>query len=142
MKILCDTNIMWRRIDVSDPNHQLIRSSVDALVSHGAILYVTAQNLIEFQSLATRPISSNGLGYTPQEANHYAAQILRAFSFLDETPEIYKHWRWLMEKYEVRGRPVHDAHLVAVMLTYGITHILTRNGADFRRYREIIVVEV
>ncbi|WP_210391321.1 hypothetical protein [Synechococcus sp. PCC 7502] len=32
------------------------------------------------------------------------------------------------------GIQVHDAHLVAVMKVYGITHILTLNTVDFNRY--------
>ena len=35
---------------------------------------------------------------------------------------------------------VHDARLVAAMLVHKLTHILTFNSDDFRRYSEIIVV--
>jgi len=37
----------------------------------------------------------------------------------------------------VAGRQVHDAHLAATMLTYGVTRILTFNDADFHRYPDI-----
>jgi predicted nucleic acid-binding protein len=46
-----------------------------------------------------------------------------------------------MDTYDVKGRNVFDARLVAVMLTYGITHILTMNRADFQRYAGITVEE-
>ena len=133
---------MWRRIDVTNPDHAAIKSSMDLLLSDASTCYINSQNLIEFQSVATRPLSSNGLNYSPTKTNEIAIQIEAFFSVLQDCPDIYTNWRWLMEKYEVRGRPVHDARLVAVMLTYGVTHILTRNGADFRRYREITVVEI
>jgi hypothetical protein len=46
-----------------------------------------------------------------------------------------------VRQYDVVGRAVHDAQLVASMLVNGITHILTLNGADFQRYvAEITVV--
>jgi hypothetical protein len=32
---------------------------------------------------------------------------------------------------------MHDVRLVALMLAHGVTHLLTLNGADFRRYSEI-----
>lgn len=38
------------------------------------------------------------------------------------------------------GVNVHDARLVAAMLSHKLTHILTFNAKDFRRYSEIEVV--
>lgn len=41
---------------------------------------------------------------------------------------------------DVRGVQVHDAHLVAIMLAYGLTKILTLNQPDFLRYADIQAV--
>jgi len=38
------------------------------------------------------------------------------------------------------GKPSHDARLVAAMLAHGVTHILTFNDTDFRRYAGITPV--
>jgi hypothetical protein len=35
---------------------------------------------------------------------------------------------------------VHDARLVASTLAHGVTHLLTFNATDFRRYPGIVVV--
>ena len=142
MDYLCDTNLMWRRMGLFNPDQYKISNAINSLLADGNRVYITPQNLIEYHAFATRPVLSNGLGLTPTKANQVARKIEAAFSLLHETPDIYSNWRNLMEKYDVSGRPVHDARLVAVMLTYGITHILTRNGADFRRYKEITVVEI
>jgi predicted nucleic acid-binding protein len=40
----------------------------------------------------------------------------------------------------VVGKQAHDARLVAVTLVHGITHLLTFNTDDFKRYDEITVV--
>jgi predicted nucleic acid-binding protein len=37
---------------------------------------------------------------------------------------------------------VHDARLVAVMRTHGVTHILTFNVSDFVRYQSMGIVPV
>jgi len=63
------------------------------------------------------------------------------FPMLLEVPEIYAHWRSLMETIEVRGRQVYDARLVAVMLAHNITPLLTFNASHFHRFPDIIVVE-
>lgn len=40
----------------------------------------------------------------------------------------------------VSGKNVHDAKLVAAMNVNGISHVLTFNEADFRRYAGIVIV--
>jgi predicted nucleic acid-binding protein len=42
--------------------------------------------------------------------------------------------------HSVMGVEVHDAKLVASMNVYGITHLLTFNLTDFRRYSGITAV--
>ncbi len=46
-----------------------------------------------------------------------------------------------MDTYEVAGRTVFDARLVAVMATHRITHLLTMNRSDFQRFAGIVVEE-
>jgi predicted nucleic acid-binding protein len=46
----------------------------------------------------------------------------------------------LVSERQVKGAQVHDARLVATMLAYGITYLLTLNEVDFRRYPEIRVL--
>ncbi len=38
------------------------------------------------------------------------------------------------------GKQVHDARLVAAMITHHITHLLTFNIDDFKRFSAIVVV--
>ena len=142
MNYLCDTNIMWRCLDSDDPAYTKISIGIEGLLNYGADIYITPQNLIEYHCLATRPKLSNGLGLTLAEADSKAMKIETHFSILPDSAEIYPNWRRLIRRYSVKSRQVHEARLVAVMLTYGVTHILTRNAADFRRYKEITVVDL
>ena len=57
-----------------------------------------------------------------------------------DSPATYEEWKTLVLNHKVRGVNVHDARLVAAMMTHGITHILTANGKDFQRYPDITVV--
>ena len=141
MAYLLDTNVVWRRIRKNDPRHADVKSAIDALVEAGEQVYITAQNLVEFRAVATRPESANGLGFTSVEAITAASEIEAMFELLPETPAIYPQWRSLVAQYAVAGRQVHDTRLVAVMLVHGVTHLLTLNGRDFRRFSGITVVE-
>lgn len=138
---LADTNVAVRRVLTADPAHPEIKQAVDTLILRGEIVAITAQILVEFQALATRPLEANGLGMSPTEANIQAQEIETIFPLLEETPLVYNHWRSLMERYDVRGRQVYDARLVAIMLAHGVTHLLTTNANHFRRFLEITVIE-
>ena len=56
------------------------------------------------------------------------------FAVFADTPAVFDEWKRLVAAYKVTGKPSHDARLVAAMLAHGITHILTFNDQDFRRY--------
>jgi len=93
LRFLADTNLAARRILTSDPNHALIKQAVDSLLMRGDEVAITAQNLVEFQALATRPVEANGLGLTTAEANEQAHEMEAIFPLLEETPSVYNQWR-------------------------------------------------
>jgi predicted nucleic acid-binding protein len=138
---LLDTNVALRWALPVDPLSPLIREAVFRIHDGGSDAYVTAQVLIELQALATRPVAANGLGFTTANASGLARQIETVFPLLPETAEIYPLWRTLVDSWDIRGRQVFDARLVAVMQAHRIEHILTLNPGHFRRFNAVNVVE-
>ncbi len=110
------------------------------LAEQGEDLAVTPQVIIEFWSVATRSVASNGLGWNPVTVADEVDLILGQFEFLDDTPAVFEHWLRLNTSAGILGKQVHDARLVAVMLVHGVTHLLTFNAGDFQRFAEIVVV--
>ncbi len=49
-------------------------------------------------------------------------------------------WQRLVQKHQISGKQVHDAHLVAAMQVYWLQKILTFDGNDFTRYSGITVL--
>ena len=141
MRYLVDTNVASRRVLPSDPNHRIVLQAIDLLRQQGDVLHITAQNIIEFHALATRPVEANGLGILVVQASLEAGKMEAIFPILPEIPAIFPLWRNLVDTYGVIGRQVYDARLVAVMQAHGITHLLTMNPKHFRRFAEITVVE-
>ena len=137
---LLDTNILLRLSKSDSPEFPAIRSALKTLRSGGARLCYTAQNVIEFWNVATRPAERNGHGLSIPEANEGVRRIEHAFQFLSERDDIYHEWRRLVLTLSVTGAKVHDARLVAAMHVHGITHLLTLNDRDFTRYPGITVV--
>lgn len=137
---LLDTNVLLRSSDPTSPLQALADISVTRLLGRNDRLYITSQNIIEFWVVATRPAQVNGLGWSVEKTRIEIEQILNQFPLLEETPDIFPHWFNLVTTYQLQGKRVHDARLVAVMLAYGITHLLTFNPDDFRIVNEIVVV--
>ena len=142
MIYLADTNILLRLADRRDPKHSIVREALRKLRRDGHALRITSQNCIEFWNVVTRPAAKNGLGLTPTEADRLIGLVERLFPLLPESPAIYPEWRRLVATFGISGVQVHDARLVAVMNTNDISHILTFNTTDFKRYsKEGIVAQ-
>ncbi|NBD31910.1 MAG: PIN domain-containing protein [Cyanobacteria bacterium] len=137
---LLDTNILLRMSDSTSPLNLLAGQVAARLLQQQNQLYITGQNIIEFWVVATRPTEVNGLGWAVERTRSEIQQILNQFPMLEETPQIFPYWLQLVTQYQLQGKRVHDARLVAVMLAYNVTHLLTFNPDDFRRIEEITVV--
>ncbi len=117
-----------------------VSRSVTVLLSRGDELGVIAQNLIEFWAVATRPIPNNGLGLTIAQATQELAKLKTSFTLFPDTADILKAWEQLVVKHQVLGKQVYDTRLVAAMSVHNLTHLLTFNDGDFKRFTEITVV--
>lgn len=58
----------------------------------------------------------------------------------DEKDGVYLEWKRLVALYNVSGKNVHDARLVAAMKVHGLTHVLTFNTDDFKRFEDISAI--
>ena len=138
MSVLLDTNILTRLAEPIHPLRATALSAVETLQSAGRILHIVPQNLYEFWVVATRPTTANGgLGLTVAEARAELESIRGSFVLLHDTPAIFAEW----EAHDCKGKPAHDARLVAAMHVHGVTELLTFNGSDFRRFGDIFVLE-
>ncbi|MEA5512315.1 PIN domain-containing protein [Crocosphaera sp. UHCC 0190] len=140
MLFLVDTNILLRSADSKHPMYEDAINSVSILKRQKNQLYIMPQNIIEFWNVCTRPKDKNGLGYSIAETQAEINKVKAFFPLLSDHPNIYTEWERLVSTYQVKGVNVHDARLVAAMLVHKLTHILTFNVDDFRRYSEIIVI--
>lgn len=108
----------------------------------GHELCVTAQNVREFWNVCTRPAKlRDGFGLSVPAAERHIHFLEKYFAVLADSGLTYSTWKLLVSKYEVSGVQVHDAYLVAAMITHGVEQILTFDAGDFIRYREIEVLD-
>jgi predicted nucleic acid-binding protein len=133
MAHLLDTNVLVRLANTADARHTVATRAVFELHRRSEVLHVTAQVLIEFRNVATRPTAMNGLGLSTADTEAQAAGFEATFPLLAETPDIYPVWKALVGALGVVGKQVHDARLVAVCHAHRVTHLLTFNAAHFAR---------
>jgi predicted nucleic acid-binding protein len=133
MAHLIDTNVLVRLANAADAKHGMATNAVLELHRRGEALCLTAQVLIEFRNVATRPTAINGLGLSTTEAEAQAAGFEASFSLLADTPDIYVVWKAIVAAVGVIGKQVHDARLVAVCHVHRVSHLLTFNPTHFAR---------
>jgi predicted nucleic acid-binding protein len=133
MAHLLDTNILIRLANTTDVAYPIASRSIVELHRRGEVLHVTAQVLIEFRNVATRPPALNGLGLSTLAAQAKAAAFEATFPLLVETPDIFPAWKALVDALGVIGKQVHDARLVAVCHAHNVASLLTFNVSHFSR---------
>ncbi len=134
MIYLVDTNVLLGFSYWTDPRYPIVRPAVRELLTKGHQLQTTSQNFAEFWNVSTRPAPQNGFGRTPSGTNQLLKYLEGLFPLLPDSADVYRVWRRLVVDYDVSGVQVHDARLVAAMVSHDVRHILTFNTADFNRY--------
>lgn len=142
MAVLLDTGVLLRAFVKSDPQYKPIRETLRQLIRNGEELVTSFQNIAEFINVSTRPTAARG-GYGLAHST-----VVTRVDFIEllcrlitENDASYLLWKALVADHGVTGVAVHDARLVAVMLSHSVHRVLTLNAQDFRRYEsEGIVV--
>lgn len=140
MSFAVDTNVLLRSIDDGHVAQPIAQNGLFALRDRGEILSIFPQNLIEFWAVATRPVINNGLGLSVAQAEVEVISLKTLFALLPDTAEIFSEWERIVLQYRVSGKQAHDARLVAAMRVHDLTHLLTFNIDDFKRFTVITAV--
>ena len=134
MSVLVDTNVLLRQLQPELAQYRAAIDSVARFLDNGEIVYFTPQNVAEFWNVLTRPVASNGLGFSVAQALAEVEKIEATLTLLPDSPAIYSEWKRLVIKHSVLGAKVHDTRLVASMNVHGVERLLTFNTVDFVRF--------
>jgi predicted nucleic acid-binding protein len=130
-KYLLDTNLLLRLTDSKSPHNQTAAQAIARLLSSGDQVFITAQNLLEFWAVATRPVDANGFGW-PHERSAAELELIQSrFPMLEDTAEIFRICLDLIKTCRITGKRVHDARLGSIAIASKMDHILTFNTRDF-----------
>lgn len=132
-----DTNVFVYARFPESPFYDVARSGLERAPEEGDPLRVSRQVLREYLSVVTRP-QAWPVTITREEALADVEGIMIGCEVLEDGPLVMASLLHLCREFAVSGRQIHDANIVATMLTHGERRLLTFNSADFRRYGDRI----
>lgn len=139
-KIFFDTNILVYLSSQESPFHLRVLEKVKELFDKYEI-WISRQVLREYavvmtnSSLLQKPLSSD-------EVEKDMEKWGSIFRVADEIEETTKNLRELIVLFDVKGKNIHDANIIATMKTYNIERLFTLNLKDFKRFNEIKLIQI
>jgi len=59
---------------------------------------------------------------------------------LKDPSDLFERWLALCKKFDIKGRPSHDARLIALAEAHSIEHFLTLDPGHFNRFSQLNIV--
>lgn len=139
MKIFLDTNLFAYAIDRQSPFCHTATAVLEAISKGEHEGYCSHQVLAELFAVLTKRVAH------PLNSAVAAEEVRRlltseTLATIPITKDVFLFTLALAERYQIRGTLFFDAQIVGTMLANDIKTLYTANVADFRRFREIEVV--
>jgi predicted nucleic acid-binding protein len=139
-RVFLDTNVLLAATDEGRKEHGLAVAALDAWPAAGVTLYASGQIRREYLSVATRAVQQNGLGLAQADALVNVRALSTRLHFLEENLRVADRLLALLDANPCSGKQVHDANVVATMLSHGIGTLVTINTDDFARFTAYVTV--
>ena len=103
MRFLLDTNVVLRAVNQDDLLYPTVSRAVQTLSAQGHEPILVPQVIYEFWSAASRPASVNGLGWSPSTVREVVEDLIREWTLLLDTPEVFSRWLELVTNHDSRA---------------------------------------
>ncbi|HEY6328840.1 MAG TPA: PIN domain-containing protein [Blastocatellia bacterium] len=137
--VFVDTNILVYSKLALSPFHSAAVDRLKELDSLQAEVWVSRQVFREYVAVMSRPgVVAGAIPMTSLTADirSFAAR----FEVANEDGLTTDRWLTLLDGIPSAGKQVHDANIVATMLTNNVHFILTHNVADFVRFSGLVTI--
>jgi predicted nucleic acid-binding protein len=138
--LFVDTNVLLYANVTAAPLHEASLDALREAYQVGRPLWISRQILREFIAVRTRPqlfTQPSSEITVIERIQHFEDH----FEVADETLAVTEKLLELFKAYKFSGKQVHDANIVATMLTYDVSCLLTHNTKDFERFSDLITIE-
>ena len=131
--VFVDTNVLVHANDADPPFQHEARTRLLTLHTTGSDLWISRQVLREYAVVVSRKMNEKN-AFDAAALNHDLERFETEFLVADEDGSVTAVLRQLIQSHSVRGKPIHDANIVASMRVHGIHTLVTQNQQDFVRY--------
>lgn len=135
-----DTNILVYANQSGSAHREASLALLAKMEASKAPLWISGQILREYLAVVTRQ-QGQFSGLPMAAAVERVRFFAQRFWIAEDGPPVRHLFLTLLATYPTAGKQVHDANIVATMLANGVTHLLTNNVADFRRFGSLITIE-
>lgn len=133
--MLVDTNILVYAINVDSSKH---KKATEFLQEFKTDLEVAHQNILESLRVLTHPKFAQVM--SAKNAMDAVLSITSAYKLIGPTFQTIYIALELIKKYHFKSDQVFDCYLTATALSNGVDTIATDNVADFKKFKEIRVI--
>jgi predicted nucleic acid-binding protein len=138
--VFIDTNVLVAAAVDLHPSHGVATAYLARLAAEGGPACISGQVCREILVGLTRsPVE--GRVFSVDEALSVLEKARASFVVLDEDDAVLRELLELVRRYDVKGKQLHDANIVATMRANGVRRLTTLNVADFERYEDVIQLE-
>lgn len=136
-----DIDVLLNATITSLPLHEWCSERLRQLEAQGYELWISRQVMREYivqvtrQGLLEQPLQ-------PGELEHYVSTLENLFFIADETASVTANLVSLLKEVPIGGKQIHDANIIATMLVYDISLLVTTNDKDMRHFASHITLEV
>ena len=136
--VFVDTNVLVYANNRDSNLCEAARATLENLTRSGSSLFISDQILREYLVIMTRP----GIIEKPislGSATEDAIRMMKEFTLLFPNQNSLDNLMEPILKHELKGKRIHDAAIVSLMLANGIAEIVTNNIEDFKSFHEITI---
>lgn len=137
-KVFLDTNILVYLANEDSPFHHKVVTRFKKLAGE-CELWISRQVLREYAVVMTR----TGTVEKPLSPSEVAADIEQwegIFQIADETEEVTRILVELIKEYDIKGKSIHDANIIATMTANLIETLFTFNTDDFKEFDSVELI--
>jgi predicted nucleic acid-binding protein len=137
--VFVDTNVLVYAQLNGSPFQSQAQAGLQQLHGSNSMMWVSRQVLREYLAAMTRSVALTGsiaLSSLVADIHYFSTQ----YQIAEDNSAVTAALLQLLSGILTGGKQVYDANIVATMQTYGITHLLTHNTADFARFASIVQI--
>lgn len=137
--LFVDTNVLVFATLADSPLQANAQKAIRDSQQAGIEIWISRQIIREYRAALSRPQVFS----QPASPSLLRAEVelfILQYNVAEDNAEITERLLHLIEIVPTGGKHIHDANIVATMLTYGITHLLTHNVTDFTRFSQFVTV--